>query len=341
MPTSSPVSVILCTCNRSAALRQTLEALGRVRIPRDWNVELIVVDNASTDDTAIIVKNATLERMEVRYLHEPRKGKCHALNAGLALARGEFILFTDDDVLPSEEWLEESVAPMLNDSCDAMTGHLILAPHLMRPWLTDGHKMLLALSLDAQSRDWSRELIGATMGFRRAVLERVPGFDPELGPGPDALGFCEDTIFGWQVAQAGFRIEHVPKAVAIHQLNVSRLERRNWLGDATKRGRTQAYLRYHWKHDDIRFPWFKSLAYSMKLRLRRALQPPPPLEGEGCPLWEISYVMHMEMCRQFCLERHRPRNYSRRGLTKRVLSKCPTGRVDDGRVEEAIGRISR
>ncbi len=86
---SSPltISIILCSCNRAAGLRQTLEALGRVRIRPDWEAEVIVVDNASTDETASVAQNTKLANMDVKYLFEGRKGKGHALNAGLGNAR--------------------------------------------------------------------------------------------------------------------------------------------------------------------------------------------------------------------------------------------------------------
>jgi hypothetical protein len=59
-------------------------------------------------------------------------------------------------------------------------------------------------------------------------------------------------------------------------------------------------------------------AYSVaaKLRLRRILQPPVPMDAEGCAPWEMSYVLTIEQCRHFLKERRRPRNYSKRGLIR-------------------------
>jgi hypothetical protein len=149
------------------------------------------------------------------------------------------------------------------------------------------------------------------------VLERVPAFDPELGPG--GLGLGEDTLFGWQLVEAGFKIGYAPKAAGVHQLDVSRLRRTYWLGDARKRGRSDAYRCYHWEQVDIQNPRLVWLYHWIRLRVRSVLQPPPPIESEGCPLWEMGSVLQMEKCRQFCLERQRPRNYSRRGLVRRSL----------------------
>lgn len=320
MPPKVSVSLIICTFNRSASLRKTLAAVAALDVPPEWSAEVVVVDNASTDDTAEVVRRVTLERMELRYVHEARKGKCHALNTGLAETRGDYLLFTDDDVLPSKSWLQAMVEPMLSGQCDAVNGQLVLASHLLKPWQTSMHKMWLAASVDAESRDWSRELIGANMGIRRAVLKQVPGYDPELGPGPGAVGFCEDTFFGWQLFEAGFKIQYVPTASALHQLDESRLKRRFWLADAARRGRTQAYLRYHWKHDDIPFPRLAWLGYTLKLSVRRLFARLPALEEEGCPEWEMSYVMNRAMCGQFIHERRRERNYSRRGLVKNAFA---------------------
>jgi glycosyltransferase involved in cell wall biosynthesis len=319
MPPDLSVSVILCTRNRASGLAQSLAALGNAKFPTDWKIEVIVVDNASTDNTAVVVQNAKLQKMEVRYLFESKKGKANALNAGLAEARGDIILFTDDDVLVAEDWLEQIVSALLNDKCDAVTGQISLAPELLRPWMTPIHRWWLASSHDAQMHEGVRELIGANMGFRRSVLERVPAFDPELGPG--ARGLAEDTLFGWQLAEAGYRVEYAPKAAVVHRLDVSRLRRFHWIEDARKRGRTEAYLVHHWEHLDIKNPRMAWLLLWIKLWVRRILQPPPKLQEEGCPRWEMSYIWRMEVCKQFCLDRQHPRNYSKRGLIKCGISK--------------------
>ena len=152
------------------------------------------------------------------------------------------------------------------------------------------------------------------MGLRRTVLDQVPAFDPELGPG--ALGFGDDDLFGWQLIEAGFKVQYIDKAIVYHHFDESRLRREAWLDAARKRGKTEAYIRYHWFHEKIKFPHLKWLYYYTKLSFRRVLQPPPGLKSEGCPLWEISYVKNLEKNKQLCHEIKRPRCYSIRGLKK-------------------------
>ena len=173
-----------------------------MRFPPEWAAELLVVDNGSTDDTAGVVENAALGNMQVRYLFEPGKGLSRARNAGLGGARGELILFTDDDVMPAQDWAMEMMLPLLEGACDAVTGKITLDPNLTRHWLTSAHRWWLASSEDARPHEGFRELIGANMGFRRSVFERVPAFDTELGAGTS--GFSDDTLFGWQLVEAGF-----------------------------------------------------------------------------------------------------------------------------------------
>src|SRR5579872_2384014 len=98
------LSIIICTRNRAVRLQQTLIAQNKVNVPSGWSAEVIVVDNASTDQTAAVVQNTRLTSMENFYLYEARAGKANALNSGLAKARGEIIVFADDDVVPMEDW---------------------------------------------------------------------------------------------------------------------------------------------------------------------------------------------------------------------------------------------
>lgn len=317
MPSDASVSIIICTCNRAAELRQTLEALGKVRIPSGWKAEVVVVDNGSTDGTATVARNTKLLNLKARYLYEPQKGKSNALNAGLTEARGEIILTTDDDVIVPEDWVEQMVFPIIKGGYDAAIGRIRPAPHLLRAWLTPTHRSMIASNDETDVHNGAYEFIGASMGFRRSALERVPTFDTELGPG-SALGLGEDTLFGWQLLEAGFKVTYARATSVLHCFDSSRLRRMIWLSEARKHGRSNAYIQYHWKHEDVRHPHLERFIILAKLHLRRILQPVPSLEAEGCPAWEVSYVARMELCRQFCLERRRPRNYSRRGLTKRV-----------------------
>lgn len=102
------ISVVMATHNGTATLPLTLEALKHVRLPAA-GVEFIAVDNASHDGTRDLLARYAGE-LPLRLLSEPRRGKSFALNRALAAATGDLIVFTDDDILPNEDWLEAYAA---------------------------------------------------------------------------------------------------------------------------------------------------------------------------------------------------------------------------------------
>jgi glycosyltransferase involved in cell wall biosynthesis len=306
------ISVIIATRNRAKSLTRTLDCFKDVTIPTGVRAEILVVDNASNDETPDVAEKAKLKKVEVRYLYEGRRGKSQALNAALPQARGQIVLFTDDDVLPAKDWLERMSRPLLARECDAAGGRTELAKEICRPWMTKSLKAGLAF-FDGPGAG-PLEFIGANMGVHRSVFERIPAFDAEIGPG--ALGLFEDTLFCWQMAEAGFRLRYVPEALAVHHPDPSRLLRRQCLSASRAFGIGKAYAMHHWRHEKVPFPRLRNCYFGLKLRLRRLLVSSPPLDAEGIPPWEISYVAEMEKNRHFLIESKRPRNYSKRGLRK-------------------------
>jgi cellulose synthase/poly-beta-1,6-N-acetylglucosamine synthase-like glycosyltransferase len=246
-------------------------------------------------------------------LHEPRKGQVRARNLGLSAAEGEIIIFTDDDVHPRADWLEQLCPPLINGVCDALIGQVRLAPHLERAWMTRRLRAFLSVT-EGMEDGWLTEMIGANMAFHRRVLQRVPSFDEELGPG--ALGFGDDSLFSWQLEQAGFRLGRAPEAVVEHHCDESRLLRLHYLDSAKKHGQARAYLLHHWKHETINFPRLR-LAYAwVKLVRRQIISRTDTRLIEGCAEWEISLISESEKYRSFLKERQRPRNYKKYGLVK-------------------------
>jgi GT2 family glycosyltransferase len=258
-----------------------------------------------------------LSNMSLRYIFEPKVGVSVARNSGIKTARGEIILFIDDDVRPAIDWLEKLGTPLVRRESDGVVATIKLAEELQRPWMKRVHKVWLATPDNNGNKEV--ELTGASMGFHRSVLQRVPGFDPDLGGG--ARGFGEDSLFTWQLCEAGYSLCRAPGALAVHYLDSFRLLRSQWLVAACKRGQSTAYLFHHWQHGEMKNPLTHIYYFIAKLHLRRILQPPVPLDVEGCAPWEMSYVHTIEMCRQFLKERQHPRNYSKHGLIRLINSR--------------------
>jgi len=96
---SRQVSVLLCTRNRAPDLKETLVSLGQVQPPEGIEAEVVVIDNGSTDETGEVVANAKIPwATSVRCVIEPKPGVANARNRALAEAKGEIIVFVDDDI---------------------------------------------------------------------------------------------------------------------------------------------------------------------------------------------------------------------------------------------------
>lgn len=96
-------TVAVCTWNRAALLPTMLERLARVRFETgDW--EVVVVNNNCTDDTGRVL-DAFAARLPLRRTFEPKQGLSHARNAAIREAQGDYVVWTDDDVLVEADWL--------------------------------------------------------------------------------------------------------------------------------------------------------------------------------------------------------------------------------------------
>lgn len=242
------VSIILCTRNRAEHLRATLDSLAEVQIPLAWEVELLLVDNGSSDHTQRVIERAEFPHVVVRSLKEPRRGLSLARNKAVEEARGEVLLFTDDDVRVPENWVEGMTTPILTGPADAVAGGVTLAPYLKRawqakdPWLTSP----LATTAALDEQDPTR-LVGANMAISKRVFEVIPCFDTNLGAGTD-LQMGEETLFTQQMKSRGFTVVSAFDIAVEHRCEERRLSRDSYLEASKNIGRSQGYIDYHWKH---------------------------------------------------------------------------------------------
>jgi len=306
------ITIIICTYNRAEHLRRTLASMTGVCVPETMPAELIVIDNASTDETAEVVKQCHLPNMPLRYLHEPKKGQCHARNAGIAAAGGEIILFTDDDVRPPKDWLTKMCSPILTGKAHAVAGGIKMAPHLERPWMRQQHRAWL-LDYDFSHMEAPHVMIGANMAFSKAVLKKVPKFDTELGPG--ALGFSDDVLFSWQVEAAGFPIASAGDISVEHHFDAVRLQCSDLRHRARQEGKVAAYLSYHWLHSNMRLSRLRLVKHILALAFWR-LRNHQCCTVEGCPERELKLLQEVYFHKQYIIERKRPRNYEKHGLVR-------------------------
>jgi glucosyl-dolichyl phosphate glucuronosyltransferase len=222
------ITVAICTWNRCSLLAQTLDQMTRLRVARDIHWELLVVNNNCSDATDDLLESAST-RLPIRRLFEPKPGKSHALNLALRKARGDFIVWTDDDVLVEEGWLEGFAAtarryphatvfggpiqPLFSVPPDP--GLIAAFPSLAKGFCGLDHGVTegpLPVGL---------QLWGANMACRKAALGNLT-FAEQLGPLESTCRLGEDRDFVDRVRQAGGEIVWSPGMKVWHYVPPSR-----------------------------------------------------------------------------------------------------------------------
>ncbi|MBL8206585.1 MAG: glycosyltransferase family 2 protein [Blastocatellia bacterium] len=211
------ISVLICSRNRAASLRSTLEAVFNQVVSENYDFEVVVVDNASTDATRLTVA-AFISALpaqhfgRLRYCYEARPGLSNARNAALGLAQGDILAFIDDDILPDASWLDELSREFNTDSTLCLLGgRVLLAKDNLQP---------IGIITSKQRRhfttpDCSALVIGANLAFRRELVAKIGGFDPRLGTG-STFAAGEDVDFVYRAMKAGYQLLYAPTVTVYH-----------------------------------------------------------------------------------------------------------------------------
>ncbi|MDB5492393.1 MAG: glycosyltransferase [Micavibrio sp.] len=216
-------SIIVCTRNRASALLHSLHSIVRaMQSAAPAETELVLVNNGSTDNTADIVGTwAKGCGVPVRIINEPRKGLSVARNAGLAVARGESLIFTDDDCTMDPDYIMLALKYAGNDRVPTIRGgrtELGDATDLPLTIKTDLLPRRMQLSTDSpQSRyiGIGNMVFGCNMIFHRSLLQTVGKFDERLGAGTHIPG-GEETDYLYRAYLKDIPIEYAPDLVIHH-----------------------------------------------------------------------------------------------------------------------------
>lgn len=234
---SKCITVAICTWNRSRLLGQTLESFLHLRIPEGVSWELLVINNNCTDDTDQVV-GQYLHRLPIKLCHEQRPGLSNARNHAIEQARGEFILWTDDDVLVDPNWLMEILKTFDDYKADLLFGKVLPWWETAPPrWFSPYSKNILVL-VDLGSelevlRDAWKCGAGVNCAFRREALLRLGSFRADLGVCQDRGG-GEDIDMYRRAYAAGLRVVYTPAALVRHYIPAVRCRknyhrRRAWV----------------------------------------------------------------------------------------------------------------
>lgn len=191
------VSVVVPVLDDAARLRACLAALAAQVDPPPF--EVVVADNGSSDDSVAVARAAAVQPVVVV---EPRRGSYAARNAGLAVASGTRIAFTDADCLPAPDWLARGAAapePVLG-------GAVLMTPS---PAPTVWERYDRAVYLRQESLVAQGFAATANLWVDRAVLDEVGLFDASLRS-------SGDLEWGRRAGRAGHRVAYAADVVVAH-----------------------------------------------------------------------------------------------------------------------------
>lgn len=258
------LSAIVCTRNRSEWAVKAVASLLAQDVP-DEQLELIVVDNASTDDTGVLLPKLVAGHPGGRYLLEPELGLSHARNRGILESSGDVVAFLDDDAEAFPGWARHHLESYADGDVVGVAGRIDLGWPQQRPvWLPprwDG--MYAGLDLGPSSRDLDPPAIpyGANMSFRRAALEGDAMFDPNLGRrGNDLISGEEHELFA-RLRSSG-RLVYAPDARVTHHVLPERVSARWFLRRVWAQGRTNVRLATLLRDRRSRLGWLARAGYA-------------------------------------------------------------------------------
>ena len=186
------VSVLICTYNRRPFLEKLVDSI-KVQLPVDFPIEILIVDNNSSDGTAAYAQAVAAEEPAFNYLFEGQQGLSHARNAGAKAAAHDFLLYLDDDALLPPHYLPTLGRLLAEHDPDFLGGPLY--PLYLDPkpdWFPESLEIRRKTAQSGFDQDVT--LTGANYGVRKSVLEKVGGFDPRYGMTGGKVGMLEERL---------------------------------------------------------------------------------------------------------------------------------------------------
>lgn len=195
------VSVILPVHNGETYLRDAVES---VRAQRYEPLEIIIVDDGSTDGTAALARNLGENLV---YVRQDNAGPSAARNAGLALARGSVVAFIDaDDVWPDGKLALQLPRLLADPQLDIVSGRVQRVRLLRREDGSEAFEEFTPLHESPFPYN-----LGCAL-YRRAVFARVGGFD-------ETMRYSEDVDWLMRAREADVRIVVLPEVTLVYRLH--------------------------------------------------------------------------------------------------------------------------
>lgn len=241
------ISVAICTYNRADRLPLALEALINQSLPTQ-NFEIILVDNASTDNTKQICIDYQTKLSNLHYIYEPIQGLSKARNTALQKARGQYISYLDDDAIPCQHWLAEILKTFqtIKPTPIGIGGLITPLWEIEEPeWMQPEMEFMFTILDCGNEPHWlkfPKFPYGANMSYQREALCQVGGFNENLGRVGKSLLSCEEYLLNKTLTKQGGRFYYNPQASVQHWIPKERINP-NWvISRSYWQGRSEAVV---------------------------------------------------------------------------------------------------
>lgn len=199
------VSVVVPVLNAESTLRGCVEALLAQGYPAHLR-EIIFVDNGCTDGSVGLLGEYPVRVVAAR----PARNIAAARNQGIRCCRGEIVVFTDSDCIPSSDWLAELVKPFADPGVGACAGRVLAAPPSTLVERYCGEAGMLSQEYAVQ-HPYLPSAQTCNVGYRMDAFGRMGLLDEGLTRG-------SDTDIAWRLQlETGLRLAYVPSAVVLHR----------------------------------------------------------------------------------------------------------------------------
>src|SRR5947208_1118327 len=240
---AEPISIVMAAYNEGRVIAETLRAL----LASDYKgeIEVIVVDDGSRDETASQVKHVAHVDPRIRLLQQENRGKARALQRGLAAVHHGIVVFIDGDTQCQRDTLPRLLGPFTDERVGAVSGHAKVGN--LRTFIARCQALEYTCGFNLDRRAYNRwncitVVPGAISAIRKGAIEQAGGLSLQT--------LAEDTDLTLSLHKHRQRIVYVPDAIA-------------WT-EAPESVRTLARQRFRWaygtlqclwKHRDMMFNW--------------------------------------------------------------------------------------
>lgn len=220
-------SVIVVTYNRESFIKECIDSILSQDFERE--LEVIVIDNGSSDSTSEVIKNTQDPRVKF-IINKTRMSLSVCKNLGLHLSRGDIIAFTDDDCLVSKNWIQNIVDSLKR--FDSAGGTVLPLPGTKFPWWWNNSlNWLIGLNLEPNKKFLP---LGSNIAFKKMVLDKLKeNNQSQLAGINQYLPYREDNYRIQKTLAMGFSVG-INKGMAVYhripktRLNIAYLLKRSY-----------------------------------------------------------------------------------------------------------------